>query len=116
MPEICCFWTGKAGSSMTLYFGLSTELYSVNRKNKQIFQLDSGVDSIEFGKEDIEEAMAVISTTIANCEKAQVNFSEGISQHSLLRNRIMTKINYLFGSSSNFGIFSSSLSQFALLA
>jgi len=43
---------------------------------------------MEFGKEDIEKAISVISTTIANCEKAQMKFSEGTSQHSLLRNRI----------------------------
>lgn len=43
---------------------------------------------MEFTKEDIEKAIAVVFTTIANCEKAQMNFSEGTSQHSLLRNRI----------------------------
>ena len=65
-----------------------TELYSGGRTNKQILQFDLGVDSMEFGKEDIEKAISVISTTIANCEKAQMKFSEGTSQHSLLRNRI----------------------------
>jgi len=43
---------------------------------------------MEFTKEDIEKAISVISTTIANCEKAKGKFSEGTSQHSLLRNRI----------------------------
>ena len=43
---------------------------------------------MEFTKEDIEKAIAVIFTTIANCEKAQMKFSEGTSQHSLLKNRV----------------------------
>lgn len=43
---------------------------------------------MEFGKEDLEKAISVISTTIANCEKAQMKFSEGTAQHSLLKNRI----------------------------
>jgi hypothetical protein len=43
---------------------------------------------MEFNKEDIEKAISVISTTIANCEKAQMKFSEGTSQLSLLKNRI----------------------------
>jgi hypothetical protein len=38
--------------------------------------------------EDLEKAISVISTTIANCEKAQIKFSDGTAQHSLLRNRI----------------------------
>ena len=63
-------------------------MYSAITINKQILQFDLGVDSMEFGKEDIEKAISVISTTIANCEKAQMKFSEGTSQHSLLRNRI----------------------------
>lgn len=65
-----------------------TELYSGGRTNKQILQFDLGVDSMEFGKEDIEKAIAVIFTTIANCEKAKIKFSEGTAQHSLLKNRI----------------------------
>ena len=63
-------------------------MYSAITINKQILQFDLGVDSMEFGKEDIEKAISVISNTIANCEKAQMKFSEGTSQHSLLRNRI----------------------------
>ncbi len=43
---------------------------------------------MEFTKEDIEKAIAVIFTTTANCEKAQMKFSEGTSQHSLLKNRV----------------------------
>jgi hypothetical protein len=43
---------------------------------------------MEFGKEDLEKARSIISTTITNCEKAQIKFSEGTAQHSLLKNRI----------------------------
>ena len=43
---------------------------------------------ININEKAVEKAIDVISTTIANCEKAQMKFSEGTSQHSLLRNRI----------------------------
>lgn len=43
---------------------------------------------MEFSKEQLEKAISLLSSTIANCEKIQLKFSEGTSQHSLLKNRI----------------------------
>ena len=43
---------------------------------------------MEFGKEELEKAISLLFSTISNCEKMQLKFSEGTSQHSLLRNRI----------------------------
>lgn len=42
----------------------------------------------EFSKEDMEEAQQVLSSTIKECEKMQLKFSEGTPQHTLLKNRI----------------------------
>lgn len=36
---------------------------------------------ISINEEAVEKAIDVISTTIANCEKAQMKFSEGTSQY-----------------------------------
>lgn len=41
-----------------------------------------------FSKEELEKAISLLSSTIINCEKMQLKFSEGTSQHSLLKNRI----------------------------
>jgi len=43
---------------------------------------------IEFSKEELEKAISLLSSTITNCEKMQLKFSEGTSQYSLLNNRI----------------------------
>ncbi len=43
---------------------------------------------MEFSKAELEKAISLLSSTIINCEKMQLKFSEGTSQHSLLRNRI----------------------------
>lgn len=43
---------------------------------------------MEFRKKELEKAISLLSSTIVNCEKMQLKFSEGTSQHSLLRNRI----------------------------
>lgn len=43
---------------------------------------------MEFKKEELEKAISLISSTIIKCEKMQLKFSEGTSQHSLLKNRI----------------------------
>lgn len=43
---------------------------------------------MEFNKEELEKAISLLSSTIARCEKMQLKFSEGTSQHSLLKNRI----------------------------
>lgn len=43
---------------------------------------------MEFRKEELEKAISLLSSTIINCEKMQLKFSEGTSQHSLLKNRI----------------------------
>ena len=42
----------------------------------------------EFTKEELLEALRVVSSTINNCEKIQPKFAEGTSQHTLLKNRI----------------------------
>ena len=43
---------------------------------------------MEFRRAKLEKAVSLLSSTIINCEKMQLKFSEGTSQHSLLRNRI----------------------------
>lgn len=41
-----------------------------------------------YTKEDLEEALAAIAEAIARSEKAQEKFAPGVSQHTLLKNRI----------------------------
>lgn len=43
---------------------------------------------MEYNKEELEKAISLLSSTIAKCKKMQLKFSEGTSQHSLLKNRI----------------------------
>ena len=43
---------------------------------------------MEFSKAELEKAISFLFSTITNCEKMQLKFSEGTSQHSLLKNRI----------------------------
>ena len=43
---------------------------------------------MDFTKEELEKARSLLSSTIINCEKIQLKFAEGTSQHSLLKNRI----------------------------
>jgi len=38
--------------------------------------------------EELIEALRVVSSTISKCEKIQLKFAEGTSQHTLLKNRI----------------------------
>lgn len=42
----------------------------------------------KYTREDLEKALQIVSSTIIKCEKAQLKFAEGTSQHSLLKNRI----------------------------
>lgn len=42
----------------------------------------------KYTQEELEEALRVVSSTISNCEKMQLKFAEGTSQHTLLKNRI----------------------------
>lgn len=42
----------------------------------------------EYTREELVEALRVVSSTISKCEKMQLKFAEGISQHTLLKNRI----------------------------
>ena len=42
----------------------------------------------KFTREELVHALSVVSSTISNCEKMQLKFAEGISQHTLLKNRI----------------------------
>jgi len=41
-----------------------------------------------YTKEELEEALRIISSTIIRCEKTQPKFVKGTSQHTLLKNRI----------------------------
>lgn len=43
---------------------------------------------MEYNEEDLKKAITILSSNIAKCEKIQPKFSEGSSQHSLLKNRI----------------------------
>jgi molybdopterin-binding protein len=42
----------------------------------------------KYTSEELTEALRVVSSTISKCEKAQLKFAEGTSQHTLLKNRI----------------------------
>ena len=42
----------------------------------------------KYTKEELEEALQVVSSVIRNCEKIHPKFAEGTSQHTLLKNRI----------------------------
>lgn len=43
---------------------------------------------IKYTKEELIDALSIVSSTIVKCEKFQPRFEEGTSQHSLLKNRI----------------------------
>ncbi|NEU04993.1 hypothetical protein [Clostridium senegalense] len=42
----------------------------------------------QYTKEELKEALRVVSSTISRCEKIQPKFEKGTSQHTLLKNRI----------------------------
>lgn len=42
----------------------------------------------KYTTEELVEALRVVSSTITKCEKMQLKFAEGTSQHTLLKNRI----------------------------
>ncbi len=42
----------------------------------------------EYTREELVEALQVVSSTISKCEKMQLKFADGTSQHTLLKNRI----------------------------
>lgn len=42
----------------------------------------------KYTREELGEALRVVSSTISKCEKIQPKFAEGTSQHTLLKNRI----------------------------
>ncbi|RDY29178.1 hypothetical protein CHL78_002400 [Romboutsia weinsteinii] len=41
-----------------------------------------------YTREELVEALKVVSSSISNCEKIHPKFAEGTSQHTLLKNRI----------------------------
>lgn len=43
---------------------------------------------MDFSQKELENALKIVTASIAGCEKMQPKFAEGTSQHSLLRNRI----------------------------
>lgn len=42
----------------------------------------------KYTREELAEALKVVSSTISNCEKIHSKFAEGTSSHTLLKNRI----------------------------
>ncbi|NLT95379.1 MAG: hypothetical protein GXW85_07585 [Clostridia bacterium] len=42
----------------------------------------------KYTKEELDQALRVVCSTISKCEKMQPKFAEGTSQHTLLKNRI----------------------------
>ena len=42
----------------------------------------------EYTIEELRDALQIISSTISGCEKFQMKFTKGSSQHTLLKNRI----------------------------
>ncbi|MCC3866641.1 hypothetical protein [Terrisporobacter mayombei] len=42
----------------------------------------------KYTKEELKEALNVVTSSIKNCEKMHPKFEEGTSQHTLLKNRI----------------------------
>lgn len=45
-------------------------------------------DAGEFSREDLEEALRAVASTISKCEKVQPKLKPGTSQHTLLARRI----------------------------
>ncbi|WP_425806113.1 hypothetical protein ACHOLT_04710 [Desulfitobacterium sp. Sab5] len=42
----------------------------------------------KYTREELEEALQIVSSVISRCEKNKPKFVEGTSQHTLLKNRI----------------------------
>lgn len=42
----------------------------------------------KYTREELEDTLKIISSTISRCEKTQPKFMEGTSQHTLLKNRL----------------------------
>ncbi len=42
----------------------------------------------KYTSEELEQALQIVSSAISRCEKIQPKFTEGTSQHTLLKNRI----------------------------
>ena len=42
----------------------------------------------KYTRDELEEALQIVSTTIVRCKEAQQKFAEGTSQYTLLKNRI----------------------------
>lgn len=42
----------------------------------------------KYSQNELDTTVRFISSTISKCEKMQLKFAEGTSQHSLLKNRI----------------------------
>jgi hypothetical protein len=49
---------------------------------------------ISFTTEELEKALEIVTSVINRCKKAQSKFTEGTSQHTLLKNRIKALQNY----------------------
>jgi hypothetical protein len=46
------------------------------------------IDAVSFTKEDLDEALQAITSTISKCEKVRPKLRPGTSQHTLLVRRI----------------------------
>ncbi|MGE5316373.1 MAG: hypothetical protein ACM3ME_00150 [Chloroflexota bacterium] len=42
----------------------------------------------QYTREELDEALQIVTSTISKCEKMQPKFAAGTSQHTLLKNRI----------------------------
>lgn len=42
----------------------------------------------KYTQEELQEALQVVSSAISRCEKTQLKFKQGTSQHTLLKNRL----------------------------
>ncbi|MPN10601.1 hypothetical protein SDC9_157896 [bioreactor metagenome] len=61
--------------------------YLYNPAEKQIRILGENVMD-KYTKEELEQALQIVSSVISRCEKIQPKFLEGTSQYTLLKNRI----------------------------
>lgn len=66
------------------------EGYQIKKTEKEIW-ITENVLNLVYCKQtadQLTEALRVVTSSIRDCEKAQLKFAEGVSQHTLLKNRI----------------------------
>jgi hypothetical protein len=82
--KIKVFVAGVCCIVMRTSFAARKFIYPQSHKSK--FEVNNAMG--EYAREELEEALKIVSSAISRCEKAQPKFAEGTSQHSLLKNRI----------------------------